>query len=143
MVFQGSQMLDAAPEKVFSALLDPKILSECIPGIEDLKRENDTFSGHLEMKVAFVRIRLKGKMVLLEAYPDRIECQIEAQSSLGKAFARATVRISQTETGSQVDWEGHPQLHGLLSKVDLGMWKNTVSDKAQQFFRKLEKALQP
>ena len=49
MKLSGSYKLDVNKEIVWSALNDPNILKQCIPGCESFSKENDTiFNVHFQ-----------------------------------------------------------------------------------------------
>ena len=70
MKLTDSRDIAAPPDLVWTAILDPEVLRECIPGCQSLEKvADDRFTATVEVKVGPIGARFKGAVSLADLDP--------------------------------------------------------------------------
>src|SRR4029079_14455983 len=81
MEISGSYTFDAAPDRVWALLMDPAVLSSCIPGCEGFEPDGeDRYKGTMTAGMAAITGTYTGNVVLIDkqpptSYTSRVEGQ--------------------------------------------------------------------
>ena len=74
----GSETIEVMPEKLWDAIIDPRVLKKCIPGCEDVKEiSKGKYSMQLNLKVGAVGGSFEGKINLSDLEPPN-KCLLNA-----------------------------------------------------------------
>lgn len=93
MKIEENYIVDASPERVYSALLDPEILAGCIPGCSRFEAtEDNTYEVTITVGVAMVRGDYKGSVKILEQNPPR-SCVLSLEGKGGSGFITGRAKI--------------------------------------------------
>ncbi|HEX9107732.1 MAG TPA: SRPBCC family protein [Longimicrobiales bacterium] len=127
----------AAPERVWSYLIDPSQVVRCLPGAELLETAEDgSFVGRVKVKVGPVLAAYKGKarFVELDAAARRARLTGEGQEASGAGSARMTMTSSIEALdggGAAVRVEVDVDVVGKLAQFGRGM----IEEVSRQIFR--------
>jgi carbon monoxide dehydrogenase subunit G len=145
MRIAGRQHIEASRSRVWTALNDPNILRECIPGCHSLEMLGD----NRMRAVAIVRIgpigaKFKGEVVLSDLQPPR-GYRIDGEGQGGAAgFAKGGAQVRLEEDGREATWldyEVDAQVGGRLAQIGGPLIDATAKQIAGLFFKKLAHVL--
>ena len=142
----GSEEIDVSAEFLWNAIIDPKILKECIPGCHEMTEvTNAEYNIVLNLKVGAVGGSFNGKVKLLDQNPP-IACKILLSGGgtlgTGKGFAKIIINEKVKGT-SLMSYEGEGEVGGLVAgvgqRVLLGVAKHLVKSFFSSFKISLSK----
>ena len=144
MEMKGSQLIAAEREAVWAALNDPEVLKACIPGCEELNQTSPTeLNATVVAKVGPVKAKFKGEVELSDLNPPE-SYTISGEGKGGIAgFAKggATVRLTEVEGGTQLDYDVDAKVGGKLAQLGGRLIDATAKKLADQFFTNLNERL--
>lgn len=136
--------MPAGVDRVWSHLLDPRRVVECLPGAELTELVDDRhFNGRVKVKVGPVSASYAGRIELTEvdAAAHRMRLTAQAQEASGGGSAKVTMSATVAELatgGSELRVEATADLVGRL--VQFG--RATVEEVTRQLFRQFAGCLQ-
>ena len=129
----GSEEIDISSELLWNAIIDPKILKQCIPGCLEMKELNDgEYNIVLNLKVGAVGGNFNGKVKLSDQnQPISCNLHISGGGTLGVGKGYAKIIIDEKVKGaSLMSYEGEGEVGGLVAgvgqRVLLGVAKHLV-----------------
>jgi len=145
MQMSEARQIDAAPEVVWAALLDPEVLKAAVPGCEELTGSpEEGFSAVVVQKVGPVKARFAGVVTLA----DRVEGESLTLSGEGKGgaagFARgeARVRLEPAEGGTLLHYEVDAKVGGKLAQLGSRIIDGFARKMADDFFARFQAAVE-
>src|SRR4051794_11070317 len=143
MNLDGSAVLPASPEQVWSVVTDPAVLARAIPGCESLERVGeDSYTIVVSAGVGAVRGKCSGEGRLSGlAFPKAFV--MHASGSGGPGSVRATVQIGlePVESGTELSWSADAVVGGAVAGVGQRMLTGVAKRMAGQFFTAVEQEL--
>jgi uncharacterized protein len=138
MTMTGEVTLPASREVVWAKLNDPEVLKACIPGCEELSKDDDThFSAVAKIKLGPVKATFKGKVELSDLDPPngyRISGEGEGGIA-GFAKGGATVTLSDAEGGGTVlSYDVNAQVGGKIMQLGSRLINSVAKKYADEFF---------
>jgi 2-furoyl-CoA dehydrogenase large subunit len=135
----GQAFVQAAPEAVWEALLDPVRLAAVIPGCHELERtgEND-YRAEVSLGVGPVRGRFRAHVKLsdLEA-PKAAKLSGGLDGPLGSSRGEGHVRLAPENGGSRVDYDYSVDISGKVVAVGGRLLEGAANLVVKQFFDRL------
>ena len=129
----GSETIDVSSEFLWNAIIDPKILKECIPGCHEMNEvANGEYKIVLNLKVGAVGGSFDGKVKLSEQNrPIACKLHLSGGGTLGTGKGFAKIIIDEKVKGSSfMSYEGDGEVGGLVAgvgqRVLLGVAKHLV-----------------
>src|ERR1700750_2529834 len=145
MTMNGEVQLAAPREAVWAKLHDPEVLKACIPGCEELeKQEGNGFRAHAKMKARPASARFKGKVTLSDLDPPN-GYKISGEGEGGVAgFAKggATVGLADKDGGTLLSYNVEAQIGGKLAQLGQRLINGAAKKLADEFFANFGKAVQ-
>jgi len=139
MQMTGECRIEAPREAVWTALNDPEVLKQCIPGCEELEKTSDTeFSAKVKAKVGPVSAKFAGSVTLSDFNPPE-SYKISGEGKGGAAgFAKggATVTLAEDGAATLLGYEVNGQVGGKLAQVGARLIDGTAKKMADDFFGK-------
>jgi carbon monoxide dehydrogenase subunit G len=139
MILNGSQQIDVPREIVWTALNDPDVLRQCIPGCTGLERVSDTeMTAQTTLKVGPMKISFSGKVHFSDIDPPS-GYSISGEGSGGVAgFARggAIVKLEPIEEGTILHYEAKSEIGGKLAQLGARLIDSTAKKYTREFFEK-------
>ena len=143
MKIEGTYEFAAPRERVWSRLLDPAALRECIPGCEALDPIGpDRWTARLLVGAGPVRGRYSGSVAVTDrAEPDSYTLEVEGKGAPG--FVKGTARVTLTAAGevTRVDVAADGQVGGTVAAVGQRMLSGVAKMLMGQFFECLRARL--
>src|SRR6266568_6881298 len=112
MNITGSQKIKAPRPQVFSALLNPEVLQESIPGCEHAKLVDMAGGQQLKLKISPNIPGLKGPYIVFlqtgeVVAPSRVVLIAEPKSSVGSIKATCIIDLTDDAEGTLLNYSGH------------------------------------
>jgi hypothetical protein len=130
---------------VWSALLNPEVLKECVPGAQEITgTPEEGFDAVVVQKVGPVKATFKGRVTI----SDRVEGESLRLSGEGKggvagyAKGAANVRLEDSETGTRLIYEVEARVGGKLARLGGRVIDGFAKKMADQFFTRLEQVIE-
>lgn len=144
MEMSGEYKIPASREAVWTALNDPEMLRNTIPGAESVdKIADDEFEAVARAKVGPVSARFKGKVKLTDIDPPN-GYTISGEGNGGAAgFAKgsAVVCLRDEEGATVLSYQVNAQIGGKLAQIGQRFIDSTASKLADEFFGNFSAAL--
>lgn len=144
MTMTGEVRLPASKDVVWAKLNDPEVLKVCIPGCEELSKDDDThFSAVAKVKLGPVKASFKGKVELYDLDPPN-GYRIRGEGEGGMAgFAKGGARVvlSEVEEGTLLRYEVDAQVGGKLMQLGARLIDSVSKKLAAEFFASFEKTV--
>lgn len=147
MILDQKVVVQAPPERVWEFVMDIPAVSRCVPGVESFERiDDDTFLGSLKVKVGPIRIKLNGKVLVVERDRENLRSRMDIQAaekrlnSAVSAHATLTlVPLSETETELQIHTES--SILGKLGEFGQAVMRRKADQIVGEFARNMVKAI--
>lgn len=139
----GEEAFDAPTEQLWSALNDPAVLKQCIPGCKDMIADGeDRYKLVLALKVASVGGSFEGEISLSEKMPpSQCKISVSGAGSLGNGSGAATFSLTPQPTGTLMRYSGEGEIGGLVAGVGQRILKGVAKHLIGQFFVALRRQL--
>lgn len=143
MDITGSQKVQAPQAQVFSALLNPEVLQNSVPGCESAKLVDMAGIQQLKLRITTDIPGFKGPYVVFlqteEVIPtSRIVFLAEPKSSFGSITARCAVNLAEEGGSTTLNYEAHAQMEGKVAAMPEIMLKPAVKKALDKFFKNFE-----
>ena len=136
--------IPAPREKVYAALNDADILKQCIPGCEELVKNNDTdLEAKVVLKIGPVKARFAGKVTLdpSEA-PDAFKLTGEGNGGVaGFAKGGADVQLEEEGDNTVLRYTAKAEIGGKLAQLGSRLVMSTARKLSKTFFQNFEKVM--
>jgi carbon monoxide dehydrogenase subunit G len=137
MKMSGEKILNASQAKVWTALNDPEVLRQSIPGCESFQKQgDDSYKATVAAKIGPVQARFNGAVRLSELDPPN-GYTISGEGSggaAGSAKGSAKVRLVPADGGTRLTWTADAQISGKLAQIGSRLIESTANHMAGQFF---------
>ncbi len=146
MEMSGEYRIAAPREKVWTALNDPEVLKQAIPGCQDLEKTADNeFTAKVRAKVGPVSATFVGKVSLADINPPE-SYTIAGEGKGGNAgFAKGSAEVRLTEDGAVtvLNYDAKAQVGGKLAQIGSRLIGGTAQKLADQFFGTFSEIVAP
>jgi carbon monoxide dehydrogenase subunit G len=119
MDLNGTYTFDAPPARVWDLLMDPAVISACIPGCQGMEPEGeDRYKVKLTVAIAAITGGYEGTVAISDkVQPSSYKLTVEGQGKPG--FAKGTSAITLRAEGDKtvVDVSGTVQTGGPIARV--------------------------
>ena len=119
MDIAGTYTFDAPPDRVWTLLMDPQVISSCIPGCEGFEPlGEDRYKARLAVALAAISGSYEGTIVISDKVPVT-SYRLTADGQGRPGFVKGSAAISLREEGSTtvVDVQGTVQTGGPIARV--------------------------
>ncbi len=139
MQMAGDVRIAADRQHVWTALNDPDVLRQCIPGCETVTREGDNvLLAKVTAKIGPIKAGFSGKVTLSDFDPPNAYV-ISGEGSGGAAgFAKGSAAVKLTTLGdvTQLHYEVEAVVGGKLAQIGARLIDATARKMAEEFFAK-------
>ena len=138
MEMKGEQLIPAPQKVVWSALNDPQMLKECVPGCESITLAGDnTYEVLMVARVGPVAAKFKGKLVLSDINPPQ-SYSLSFEGQGGPAgFAKGGAQVSLLPQGilTKLSYDVKASVGGKLAQIGSRLVDAAARKVAEDFFR--------
>ena len=145
MKIEGTADIPAPRDRVWTALLDPAVLTQAIPGCEALEAIGPgEYKAVMKIGVGPIKGTFEGKVRLfdLEA-PDRYRMAVEGTGAPGFVRGEAAMRLEDAPDGTRVGYDADVQVGGLIASVGQRMLGGVSRMMLDQFWGRMSELLGP
>lgn len=97
MQFENRAEVQASREALWDFLMDIKSVSECVPGVEDVRElDPDRYQGLMKLRVGPISLKFDGKMSIVERDRDGWRAVMRAEGSDKGVGGAVTANIEMT-----------------------------------------------
>ncbi|MGY2896044.1 SRPBCC family protein [Deinococcus sp. UYEF24] len=146
MQVDGSNVIQAPRERVWTLLQDPDVLARCVPGVQEMTPDGQGgYTAVLNVSVGPVKGKFKAKVKLSnQVPPESMTLTIEAKAPTGIVNAVGQLVLVDQGESTRVDWSGEPKMMGMIASLAGRLIGGISKSQADVFFGNLEKeALKP
>ena len=144
MKVRGTHNLNAPRALVFAAICDPDVLLGVIPGCREIEQTGDTeYRGLISLRLPGIvgTYRTVVRLVDAEA-PNFGKLEGEVEGSLGTIKGHATFRLTESGSGTRIDYDGQAAIGGPLARLDNRFIEGLAGSLINQGLRNLDSRLQ-
>ncbi|MFN8632787.1 MAG: carbon monoxide dehydrogenase subunit G [Chloroflexota bacterium] len=143
MKVEGSYTFDAPRDRVWSVLMNPDALKNCVPGCESLTPSGEnTYDASLKVGVAAIRGSYKGTIKLTDlAEPGSYKMNVEGKGGAGFVRGVAAIELIDQGDSTLVNVLGDGNVGGTVAGVGQRMLGGVAKMLMGQFFDCLKKQL--
>jgi carbon monoxide dehydrogenase subunit G len=141
MELTGEHTFDAPREQVWTFLLDPAVLRQCLPGCERLEEVGpDEYTATMKIGIAMIRGTFEGRVKISDKQePERYTMQVEGSGPQGQVSGTGTLELVENGGTTTVRYRGDATVRGTLARVGARMIQPAAKTIVGQFFGCLEK----
>jgi carbon monoxide dehydrogenase subunit G len=143
MKINGTASVAAPAARVWDALQDPAVLVRTIPGCQRLETVGvDAYDMTITAGVASIKGTYIGRVALSEPDPPRsFVLRAQGQGAPGTVNATVTVRLSEGNGATVIDYDADTVVGGMIGGVGQRMLGAVAKRTADEFFGAVERAL--
>ena len=143
MNLDGSAVLSAAPEQVWSVITDPAVLARTIPGCESLQRVGeDSYTMVVSAGVGAIRGKYAGEVRLSDlAFPESYVMHASGSGAPGSVRATVQIKLTPAGEGTELTYSADAVVGGAVAGVGQRMITGVAKRMAGQFFAAVDKEL--
>ncbi len=145
MELADSRVINASPDVVWAALLDPEVLKACIPGCQEMEGSvEDGFTAVVVQKIGPVKATFKGNVQLTDIVEGQ-SCKIVGEGKGGPAgFAKggANVTLAPDDGGTLLTYEVDAKMGGKIAQLGSRIIDGVARKLADEFFQKFQNVVE-
>ena len=145
MDIAGTYTFSAPPDRVWAVLMDPQIISSCIPGCEGFEPlGDDRYKATLKVALAAITGSYEGAIVLSDKIPTTsYRLTADGQGRPGSVKGSAAVSLRPEGNDTIVDVKGTVQAAGPVARVGQRLISSVSKMMMDRFFACLQGKLTP
>jgi len=115
----GTYNFSASPDRVWTLLMDPQVISSCIPGCEGFEPTGeDRYKARLNVALAAISGSYEGTIVIADKVPGTsYRLTAEGQGRPGFVKGSAAISLREEGSGTVVDVQGTVLAGGPVARV--------------------------
>ena len=144
MEITGEQVLPQPREAVWAALIDPEVLSACVPGCKSFDRVSDNhYRAAMQADVGPVSASFSVEIRITDPDPPRsYRLEGSAKAPVGFGRGQADVRLEEDgQGGTRLSYKAKLQLGGKLAQVGSRLLSGITRKIAAHFFQRFAEVL--
>ncbi len=145
MKMSDTRQINAAPEEVYAALLDPEMLQKCVPGAQEVTGTvAEGFEATVVQKVGPVKATFKGQVTIIDMV-ENTSLKIDGAGKGGAAgFAKggAVVNLAEKDGGTELSYDVEAKVGGKLAQLGSRIIDGFAKKMADQFFDNFQSTLE-
>lgn len=140
MKIEGTHVLKARRDRIWSLLTDPVVLARCIPGCEKLEATgDDVYETVLRVGIASIKGVYSGKVKMEDKQPPaHYKLMVEGKGAQGFVKGVGTIDLEEREGETLVSYKGDVQVGGTIASVGQRMLQGAARMMVAQFFTAME-----
>ena len=131
-------------EAVYSKLIDPEILKQCIPGCEKLVKTSETnFAAVVVLKIGPIKAKFSGTVELdISSSPEKLSLSGEGDGGVaGFAKGGADVELINHGETTVLRYSAKAETGGKIAQLGARLIESTAKKLSKSFFANFEKIM--
>ncbi len=143
MKLEGSYQFDAPPAIVWESLMDPAVLTQALPGGEQLEETGENeYRAAMNVRVGPVQGKFQGSIavtdvMLLESY----RMTVSGQGAPGFVSGEGKLRLEEIDSGTLLHYSGDVQIGGRIAGVSQRLIDSTAKSLTCQGLQALDQQI--
>jgi carbon monoxide dehydrogenase subunit G len=140
MEISGSYHFDASPDRVWDLLMDPAVISSCIPGCDRFEPDGeDRYRVRLTVGLAAITGTYDGTVVISDKVPQTsYRLTVEGQGKPGFVKGGSTIALRLDGATTIVEVSGTVQAGGPIARVGQRLIRSVSKMMLDRFFACLQ-----
>jgi uncharacterized protein len=143
MELTGSYYFQSPPDRVFSVMTDPAVVSSCLPGCESFEPAGgNRYKVILSMGVAAITGRYEGIVEMKDLVPPvSYRLAVAGKGKPGFVNGEGSIELAAEEDGTRVLVKGTATIGGAIARVGQRLTAGVAKMMMDKFFACLESKL--
>ena len=139
MKLNGTYKFDATQERLWDALLDPDVVSECIPGVQKFDTVSpDSYEIEIGVKVGVFSGSFNGTLEISDREPlSSYRMRITGASPMTNLTGEALVSLIAEDDATTLSFDGDVRVTGALARVGQRFMSSAAKSQFDRFFERL------
>ena len=139
MKVNGTYRFEADRERVWQALLDPDVVSDCIPGVQKFTTVSpDSYEIEIGVKVGVFSGSFNGKMAISEKdAPSSYRMAVSGAGPMTNLTGEAVVSLTADGDATSVTFDGDVSVTGALARVGQRFMSSAAKAQFDRFFERM------
>jgi hypothetical protein len=140
MKIEGAHTIKAPRALVWNLMIDPEVISRCVPGVESLEAvEDGSYKMMLKTGVGSIKGSYTGSIRLDEMRePTHYRMTVDGKGAPGFVKGAGSLDLSEVEDQTVVTYAGEVSVGGTIASVGQRMILSTAKMMTAQFFAALQ-----
>ncbi len=140
MKVEGSYTIKASRERLWPLMIDPEVLSRCVPGCQSLAAQEDgSYKMAMKAGVGSIKGLFNGLIRLADIRePEHYRMIVEGKGAPGFVKGEGALDLSEQGEETVVNYSGDVSVGGTLASVGQRMVLSAAKMMAGQFFAAIE-----
>jgi len=141
----GAYHLNLPPDRAYTTLQDPEVLSRCMPGCEGLEKiAEGEYAMKMKMALAAVSGRFEGRVRIADTDPPtKFRLIVQGSGKIGFMTGEGLLTFAPDAGGTAVTYDGDVQVGGTIAAVGQRLIDATSKMLIKRFFDKLAETSAP
>ena len=137
MQLSGAYTFNAPAAKVWSALTDPKALTNCIPGCQSMEATGDNqYKATVTFSLGPISGRYNATISMSDMSPHQsFRLSVQANGPMGFADGHADITLEETGAKTQVTVNADSQVGGAVARVGQRLMGTVAKTTMDGFFK--------
>ena len=139
MKLNGSYRFESPCERVWDALLDPEVVSHCIPGIHEFSTVSpDSYEIEMDVKVGVFSGSFKGTLEISEKEPlSSYRMRVRGAGPMTSIAGETLISLAAQDDATLVTFDGDVTVTGALARVGQRFMSSAAKAQIDRFFERL------
>ena len=139
MKLNGTYKFDATQERLWDALLDPDVVSECIPGVQKFDTVSpDSYEIEIGVKVGVFSGSFNGTLEISDREPlSSYRMRITGAGPMTNLTGEALVSLIAEDDATTLSFDGDVRVTGALARVGQRFMSSAAKSQFDRFFERL------
>lgn len=135
----GTYRFDAPRERVWDALLDPAVVSDCIPGVQKFTAVSpDNYEMEIGVKVGMFSGSFTGTMAISEKdAPASYKMVVQGAGPMTNLTGEAVISLAAEDDATTLAFDGDVRVTGALARVGQRFMSSAAKSQSDRFFERL------